>query len=196
MTDRNVEDADLARPADPGRASGGQAADGQADDDQLEAPARPTQDDPGRGLLSLVLGEARFGLWVDEVLEVVRTPPISRLPLPRREVAGVTSLRGEVIPVLDLGLRLLGVPARRPGRLVLVRHEESNTLVGLLVDGIDTLVQATEEEVKEPPEAARVALPPDLVAGVVAHEHGVVTILRLARAAAPPDEDHEDPSED
>lgn len=155
--------------------------------EQAEAPARPKLEDPGRGLLAVSLGASRFGLWLDEVLEVVKTPPISRLPLAHREVAGVTSLRGEVIPVLDLGLRLLGTPARRPGRLVLVRHEESNALVGLLVDRFETLVHAGKDDVKEPPKAAKSALPPDLVAGVVAHEQGVVTILHIGRAAAPPD---------
>lgn len=156
-------------------------------------PARPRQEDPGRGLLSLSLGDARFGLWVDEVLEVVATPPISRLPLPRPEVAGVTSLRGDVIPVLDLGLRLLGVPARRPGRMVLVRHEESGTLVGLLVDAVETLIQTTEADIEEPPGAATAALPAELVTGVVVMDDSVVTILHLGRAAAPPEAN---PSED
>lgn len=153
-----------------------------------EAPERRELEEPGRGLLSLALGEARFGLWLDEVLEVVRTPPISRLPLPRPEVAGVTSLRGDVIPVLDLGLRLLGRPARRPGRMVLVRHEESDTLVGLLVDSVETLLHAAEGDVREAPAASAATLPPELVAGVVAAEDHVVTILHLGRAAAPPDE--------
>lgn len=155
------------------------------DDPQMEAMRR--------GLLAVRLGDARFGLWVDEVLEVVKTPPISRLPLPQREVAGVTSLRGEVIPVLDLGLRLLGTPAVRPGRLVLVRHEESGAIVGLLVDAVETLVTPSAEEMRQPPRAAEAALPPELVTGVVDHDDGVVTILHLGRAAAPPEAD---PNED
>lgn len=142
-----------------------------------------------RDLLALRLGDARFGLWVDEVLEIVRTPPISRLPLPHPELAGVTSVRGDVIPVLDLGSRLLGAAARRPGRLVLVRHDETQTILGLLVDDVETLVSVARDEIREPPAAAEAALPPELVSGVVAHEDGVVTILHLARAAAPPEAD-------
>lgn len=158
------------------------------DADAPDADA-PDVDAPRRGLLALCLGEARFGLWVDEVLEIVRTPPISRLPLPHPELVGVTSVRGEVIPVLDLGRRLLGTPARRPGRLVLVRHNETQAIVALLVDDVETLVNVGSDEIREPPAAAEVALPPDLVAGVVAHDGGVVTILHLGRAAAPPESD-------
>ncbi|MFW5951282.1 MAG: chemotaxis protein CheW [Gemmatimonadota bacterium] len=149
--------------------------------------------DAGRALLTVDLGEARFGLWVDEVLEIVRTPPISRLPLPGREVAGVTSVRGDVIPVLDLGLRLLDAAAQRPGHLVLVRHDASDALVGLLVDRVGTLIEVTDDAVREPPPAAEALLPPPMMAGVVAHDEGVVTILHLGRAAAPPEVE---PSED
>jgi purine-binding chemotaxis protein CheW len=142
--------------------------------------------DPTRDLLILRLGEVRFGLWVDEVLEIVKTPPISRLPLASAEVPGVTSVRGDVIPVLDLGLRLLGVPAVRPGRLVLVRHEESGSLVGLLVDAVDALTPVAAAELSAPPAATEAALAADLMTGVVSRDEGVVTVLHLGRAAAPP----------
>lgn len=143
----------------------------------------------GRELLSVRLGDARFGIWVDEVLEILRTPPISLLPLPHRELAGVTSVRGEVIPVLDLGIRLLDAPARRPGRLVLIQHHESDAVLGLLVDAVDTLLSVVEEEIRPAPGAAEAALPPEMMRGVVAHDSGVVTVLHLGRAAAPPEAD-------
>lgn len=168
-------------------------SEGAAAETGLENRDAPEMEAVRRGLLSLRLGDARFGLWVDEVLEVVRTPPISRLPLPQQEVAGVTSVRGEVIPVLDLGIRLLGEPARRPGRLVLVRHAETGTVVGLLVDDVATLVTPSADEISDPPKAAEAALPAELMTGVVTGDDGVVTILHLGRAAAPPEAD---PNED
>lgn len=140
-----------------------------------------------RDLLTLTLGDARFGIWMDEVLEVGRTPPISRLPVSAPEVPGVTSIRGEIIPVLDLGLRLLGSPAARPGRLVLVRHEESESLVGLLVDGVGTVADVASEDVDALPPEAEAELPGGYATGVVSGESGVVTILHLGRAAAPPE---------
>jgi chemotaxis signal transduction protein len=159
---------------------------------EAELPPRAAEDDgegeteEERGLLTVWLGDARYGLWVDEILEVVRTPPISRLPLATATVPGVTSVRGDLVPVLDLGVRALGTEARRPGRLILVRHEESETIVGLLVDGVDTLIGVRASEIRATPEAA----PTDaeaLATGVVSDDQGVVTILHLGRAAAPPE---------
>lgn len=166
--------------------------DRQASVTPVERPVErpdPEVEESRRGLLTIRLGAALFGLWVDEVLEVVHTPPISRLPLSQPEVAGVTSVRGDVVPVLDLGLRLLGAAAIRPGRLVLVRHEETGTILGLLVDGVDTLLTPAAVEIEDPPPAAEAALPPERVEGVVAGEDGVVTILNLRRAIVPPEAD-------
>lgn len=146
-----------------------------------------------RGVLALRLGEARFGVWIDEILEVVRTPPITRLPLSAADVAGVTSIRGDVVPVLDLGERLLGEPAARPGRLVLVRHEASGGLVALLVDDVETLVRVGPDALEDAPEEAEAAgLAARFVTGVVDGRDGVVTVLHLGEAAAPPEEGTED----
>lgn len=141
---------------------------------------------PGRELLVLRLGPVRFGVWIDEVLEIVRTPPISRLPLSHPEVVGVTSVRGDVLPVLDLGARLLGAPAARPGHLVLIRHEASGSLVGLLVDDAEIMVDVRDDEIQAPPASAEARLPAELVTGVVSRDDGVVTVLHIGRAAAPP----------
>jgi chemotaxis signal transduction protein len=162
---------------------------GAADRPDDAAATEAAAEESPRELLVLRLGGARFGLWIDDVLEVLRPPPISRLPLPHPEVAGMTSVRGELIPVLDLGARLLGEPAARPGRLLLVRDERSDSSVGLLVDGADTLYRVMEEEVREP--EADTGLAPELVEGVVTGDDGIVTILRRGPTAAPPADSNE-----
>jgi purine-binding chemotaxis protein CheW len=139
-----------------------------------------------RDLLVLRVGGGRFGLWIDEVLEVVATPPLSRLPLASAEVPGVTSVRGDIVPVLDLGVRLQDEPLRRGQRLVLVRDGTSGSIVGLLADGVETLLTVTASEVREVPAALEARLPPGLAAGVVAREEAVVVVLHKERAAAPP----------
>jgi purine-binding chemotaxis protein CheW len=143
-------------------------------------------DEPERTLLVVRVAGALFGFWIDDVLEIVPAPPISRLPLTPDEVPGVTSVRGDILPVLDLGVRLLGAPASREGRLVVVRDPASASLVGLLVDDAETMVSVTEDEVRPPPEAAEAKLPAEFMAGVVTRDEGVITVLRLARVAAPP----------
>lgn len=158
----------------------GAGAAGEPDEERRRA------EQPGRELLTFRLGETVFGLWVDEVLEILRTPHVTRLPLTAREVAGVVSIRGVVVPVLDLGERLLGAPAARPGRLILVRHFASDAVVALLVDGVGTLLEVREHELRPAPPETEAALPPGYVTGVVAGSETVVTVLHVGEAAAPP----------
>ena len=171
--------------ADPGAAH-----QERLDEDRAERHDRI--ENPGRGLLTFHLGTAAYGVWVDEVLEILRTPPITRLPLAAPEVAGVTSVRGVVIPVLDLGRRLRGEPAARPGRLILVRHEASGSMVGLLVESVGTLLGVREHELGEPPPEARAGLPAGWITAVADSEGEVVTVLHLGEVAAPPGTSTED----
>jgi purine-binding chemotaxis protein CheW len=138
------------------------------------------------------LGPAEFGIPVDQAEEVLRTPPITRLPFPPPAVCGVASVRGSLFPVLDLGVRLLGREARRPGRTLIVTDPDGEHSVGLLVDAVTGLVQMPET-VQEPPPEAEATLPPGWVAGMVSRAPGrLVTLLHLGpvlAVAAPADQE-------
>lgn len=103
------------------------------------------------------LDRDRYALPLDAVREVVNAPErYSRVPHARDSVKGVMTLRGRVVPVIDLG-RLLslaagGTAALGQGKVVLlelVRRE-----LGLLVtevEGIESI-----EKVGSQPRASRV----------------------------------------
>ncbi|WP_434624116.1 chemotaxis protein CheW [Azospirillum sp. B2RO_4] len=112
-------------------------------------PARPAE---GSGnaerFVVFRLAGAEYGLPVAAVREVLRRPD-SITPLPNAPdfVAGVLTLRGEVLPLIDQR-RLLNLPAAdsagKPtaglerGRVVVVGRD--GLLVGLLVDGLSGLL--------------------------------------------------------
>ncbi|HET7274873.1 MAG TPA: chemotaxis protein CheW [Longimicrobiaceae bacterium] len=136
-------------------------------------------DDLASGIIAVRLGRAEFGVPVLRVQEVVPTPRISKLPFAESSVFGIASLRGTIIPVLDLGDRLLGHAAARPGRLVIVEDRASRNLVGLLVDGVSGIL-AGPQEIDTPPPEAEAVLPAGWMIGVVALESDrLVTVLEL-----------------
>ncbi|MCC6214034.1 MAG: CheW domain-containing protein [Polyangiaceae bacterium] len=74
--------------------------------------------------IAVHVGAGLYGLPIEYVQEVSEDRPVTRVFHAPPVVAGVTSLRGEVLAVLDLAL-LLGVPAPesgRGGRIVVVRE--------------------------------------------------------------------------
>ncbi|WP_247871051.1 chemotaxis protein CheW [Azospirillum sp. TSO5] len=103
------------------------------------------------------LAGAEYGLPVSAVREVLRRPD-SITPLPNAPdfVAGVLTLRGEVLPLIDQR-RLLNLPAAAAslsaglerGRVVVVGRD--GLLVGLLVDGLSGLLTVPAERIGPAP---------------------------------------------
>ena len=93
-----------------------------------------------------------FGLPVTQVQEILRVSALTRVPHAPFPVRGVTNLRGYVLPVVDLRLRL-GLAAVDPGPLSRVMVVQSRgRLIGLLVDAVEQVTQVDRLAVEPPPE--------------------------------------------
>lgn len=92
------------------------------------------------GWVVVRVAAVELGIGIEAVGEVLPTPEIVRVPMAPLWVAGVVSVRGEVVPVIDLGLRLFGRAADRSGRLLLATVPGTTDRVGLLVDSVSGLL--------------------------------------------------------
>ncbi len=88
------------------------------------------------------LDRDRYALPLDAVREVVNAPEhYSRVPHAKDSVKGVMTLRGRVVPVVDLG-RLLALGLQPPGTGKVVLLELVRRELGLLVtevEGIESI---------------------------------------------------------
>lgn len=131
-------------------------------------------------LVAVEVGGAEFGLPAARVVEVLRPPPLTRVPFPPADVRGVAQVRGAVLAVVDLGVRLGVGPAAAPGRLVVVRGP-GREAVGLLVDRVTGVVEDDGARLPAPAEA-EAALPPGWLEGVAEPAPGRrVALLALER---------------
>lgn len=100
-------------------------------------PAGPAEAE-GTGYLALGLGDEVFALPVAGLREVIRRPDLTPVPRAPGSLAGLASLRGEVIPVLDLR-RLLRRPCRQTSEAARVVVCAGEPAFGLLVDAVGQL---------------------------------------------------------
>jgi purine-binding chemotaxis protein CheW len=118
--------------------------------------------------IAVRVGEALYGLPVEFVQEVIGTRPVTRVFHAPEPLAGVTNLRGEVLPVLELGL-LLGAEAVAPSgdaRIVVVRENGGlKRRAGLHVDELRGLRDLPDELAPAPPTLSERAR--DAVVGVI-----------------------------
>ena len=91
-----------------------------------------------------------FGINVFKVREVMRTPPITSAPEMPASVEGMVSLRGVLVPVVDLA-RYAGVATDTPRSIMIVTEYAGHTQ-GFLVEGVDTILRLDWSQMKVPPE--------------------------------------------
>jgi len=87
--------------------------------------------------IAVRVGDALYGLPVDHVQEVISLRPVTRVFHAPPALAGVTNLRGDVLPVLDLGVLLGAEPTAltADARIVVVRERSGQKRrAGLRVD--------------------------------------------------------------
>jgi purine-binding chemotaxis protein CheW len=102
-----------------------------------------------REFLTFQLAGDPYAVPVERVREIVRLRPITPIPRVPEALRGVISLRGEVIEVVDLRLRL-GLTPIEPTRAsrIIVLHGEDGRMSGLLVDAVTDVLRVTEEAIR------------------------------------------------
>jgi two-component system chemotaxis response regulator CheV len=90
-----------------------------------------------------------FGINVFKVREVMRTPPITVAPEMPPSVEGMVSLRGVLVPVVDLA-HYAGVDTDTPRSIMIVTEYAGHTQ-GFLVEGVDTILRLDWSQMRVPP---------------------------------------------
>ncbi len=98
-------------------------------------------------------GREVYGINVFKVREVMKMPDLTIVPEADSRILGMASLRGQMVPVIDLRKSLhLAAPADEdPGAGHLIIAEYNMTLQGLFVWGVDRIMRMSWDQVKAPP---------------------------------------------
>lgn len=91
-----------------------------------------------------------FGINVFKVREVMRTPEITSAPEMPSSVEGMVSLRGTLVPVIDLAKYAGIVTANRPE--IMIVTEYNGHTQGFLVESVDTILRLDWSSMRMPPD--------------------------------------------
>jgi len=91
-----------------------------------------------------------YGINVFKVREVMRTPEITRAPEMPPAVEGMVSLRGILVPVIDLA-KYVGIPVEGKSEIMIVTEYNGHTQ-GFLVEAVDTILRLDWSSMKVPPD--------------------------------------------
>lgn len=118
-----------------------------------------------RGILTFVAGGEVYGVEILAIREIIKLREITEVPRAPRFLLGVVTVRGLVLPVLDLRLRLRleATALTRAARILIVVHK--NERFGLLVDEVRGVVRFADDQIEPPP--------PSLVSGEASFLAGI-----------------------
>jgi two-component system chemotaxis response regulator CheV len=91
-----------------------------------------------------------YGINVFKVREVMRTPAVTAAPDMPAAVKGMVSLRGALVPVVDLA-EYAGVKPDSPRDIMIVTEYNGHTQ-GFLVEAVDTILRLDWAQMRVPPE--------------------------------------------
>lgn len=102
--------------------------------------------------LSFRIGENEYSVEIMAVREIRGWTKTTSLPHAPRFVRGVINLRGTVLPVVDLAMRL-GLEETEPeDRNVIIVVDVGTRVMGLRVDAVSDILSFTNEQLQAPPE--------------------------------------------
>lgn len=124
------------------------------------------------------LGEEDFGIGIHDVVEILKAQKINPVPELPDFISGVITLRGEIIPIIDMRKRLKIKSSPKNERIIIIRAEGEK--IGLIVDEVKEIIGFSPEETTKPPSVFK-GLRAEYIKAIGRKKDKVVIFLDLKR---------------
>lgn len=142
--------------------------------DQIE-----TLESSGR-FLCFSLGKEKFAMPLLQVKEVIANTETTSIPQAAPHFRGIMNLRGQVISVIDLRVKLkVGKPDVTPETTIVIL-DVNGLFLGVVVDSVDSVTSFDSSMISDPPvhdSSAKI----DYIFGVARHEKALTLLIDLKK---------------
>ena len=145
----------------------------RVEDDYGETALQADSGVDSRKYLIFVVGNLKIGLDAEYVVEIMSSYTATYLPVMPGYIEGIFNMRGQIIPIMDIRLRLGKCPYE--GRSLLVVLDYNDTQLGINVDAVELMLDIPNESIVPiPSQSAQ-----KLVSGMCTLPDGSGTMLVL-----------------
>ncbi len=129
------------------------------------------------------LGSEQYGVDIKYIDNIVRMQHITRVPKVADYLRGVINLRGEIIPVMSLGLKmdLAEEEVTKATRIIILKLEQHGT-IGIIVDEVKEVVTLSADQIDKATYDAKEDKI-NFISGIGKHEGELISILDLNAVA-------------
>lgn len=100
--------------------------------------------------IKIEVGEEHFGIDISVIDNIVRMQRITRVPNVAPFIKGVINLRGEIVPIMNLRLKM-GLEEQeytKNTRIIIIKMEQYGKL-GLIVDAVKEVIALEEDQIEK-----------------------------------------------
>ena len=113
---------------------------------------KPSEIAGAQEFLTFTLGAEEYGVDILKVQEIRGYDTVTRIPDAPPYIKGVINLRGTIVPVIDLRIKLKLDKAEYNSFTVMIILNVQRRVVGIVVDGVSDVMQLAAEQIRPPPE--------------------------------------------
>lgn len=125
------------------------------------------------------LGAEQYGIDIKYIDNIVRMQDITRVPKVANYLKGVINLRGEVIPVMSIRLKM-DLPEdeiTKATRIIILKLEQQGT-IGIIVDEVKEVVTLSVDEIEKTSYDGQEGKA-NFISGVGKHDNELISLLDL-----------------
>ena len=142
--------------------------------DELKTIGETTQ------FIVIKLGDEQYGINIKYIDNIVRMPHITRVPEVDPYFKGVINLRGEVVPVMSIRIKM-GLEEdvfTKSSRIIIIKME-SQGYIGIIVDEVKEVVTLDASQIEKVSYDSKIDEKGNFISGVGKFEDGLISLLDL-----------------
>jgi len=133
--------------------------------------------------LTFVVADEEYGVQITDIQEVRGWEGVNALPRTPKYVAGIISLRDQIVPIIDLRQRLDLESRDYDNQTVVailkVKGQDTEQLLGIVVDGVSDVLTADTKKIKPAPDFGQ--KDNDVVSGLYSEAQRMVILINANR---------------
>lgn len=120
---------------------------------EIVSKTKPEESEEILEILSFRLLKEEFAFKISQIREILKYQRITKVPKTDKYVLGITSVRGKIVPVIDLKIKLslTDEPQEKPkkSKILILKGPKGN--IGVLVDDIVGVIRVAKKDLQPPP---------------------------------------------
>ncbi len=137
-----------------------------------------------RQFIVVVFGDEQYGIDIKYIDNIVRMQNITRVPKIQRYFKGVINLRGAVIPVMSVRLKM-GLPEDEITKAtrIIIAKIENNDAIGIMVDEVKEVVTLSEDQIERVSYDSKEERA-NFISGIGKDKNGLISLMDLGLVLA------------